>query len=71
MSTSLTLGKRPFLHVEVRNVPALQSVVWLRRGWEDLRNMERPSLAHGVIISVIGAVLLMLGGTHPTSSRPR
>lgn len=65
MNTSLSLGKRPFLHVEVRSVPALQSIVWLRRGWEDFRHMERPSLAHGVIISVIGAVLLMLGGTHP------
>jgi uncharacterized membrane protein len=27
--------------------------------------MERASLAHGVIISIIGAVLLMLGSTHP------
>jgi uncharacterized membrane protein len=65
MTTSLSLGKRPFLHVEVRSVPALQPIVWLRRAWEDLRQMERASLAHGVIISVIGAVLLMLGGTHP------
>ena len=47
------------------SVPALQSIVWLRRGWEDLRQMEGASLAHGVIISVIGAVLLMLGSTHP------
>jgi len=65
MSTSLSLGKRRFLHVEVRSVPALQSIVWLRRGWEDLRHMERASLAHGVIIAVVGAVLLMLGSTHP------
>jgi len=65
MSTSLSLGKRRFLHVEVRSVPALQSIVWLRRGWEDLRQMERASLAHGAIISIIGAVLLMLGSTHP------
>lgn len=65
MSTSLSLGKRRFLHVEVRSVPALQSIVWLRRGWEDFRQMERASLAHGVIISIIGAVLLMLGSTHP------
>ncbi|MGH8300858.1 MAG: DUF2189 domain-containing protein, partial [Steroidobacteraceae bacterium] len=65
MSTSLSLGKRRFLQVEVRSVPALQSIVWLRRGWEDLRQMERQSLAHGVIISIIGAVLLMLGSTHP------
>ena len=65
MSTPLSIGKRPFLHVEVRSVPALQSIVWLRRGWEDLRQMEGASLAHGVIISIIGAVLLMLGSTHP------
>ncbi|HEX5207307.1 MAG TPA: DUF2189 domain-containing protein [Steroidobacteraceae bacterium] len=65
MNTSLSLGKRRFLHVEVRHIPALQSIVWLRRGWEDLRQMEGSSLAHGVIISVIGAVLLMLGSTHP------
>lgn len=65
MSTPLSLGKHRFLHVEVRSVPALQSIVWLRRGWEDLRHMERASLAHGVIISIIGAVLLMLGSTHP------
>ena len=65
MSTSLSLGKGRFLHVEIRSVAALQSVVWLRRGWEDLRHMERASLAHGVIISIIGAVLLMLGSTHP------
>ncbi|MGH8289174.1 MAG: DUF2189 domain-containing protein [Steroidobacteraceae bacterium] len=65
MSTSLSLGKRRFLRVEVRNVPALQSIVWVRRGWEDLRQMQRASLAHGIIISVIGAVLLMLGSTHP------
>ena len=64
MSTSVSLGKS-FLHVEVRSIPALQPIVWLRRGWEDFRHMERASLAHGVIISIIGAVLLMLGGTHP------
>ena len=65
MNTSLSLGKRRFLHVEVRSVPALQSLVWLRRGWEDFRQMEGASLAHGAIISIIGAVLLMLGSTHP------
>ena len=65
MSTSLSLGKRSFLHVEVHSVPTLQSIVWLRRGWEDLRHMEGASLAHGVIIAIIGAVLLMLGSTHP------
>ncbi|HEY6516664.1 MAG TPA: DUF2189 domain-containing protein [Steroidobacteraceae bacterium] len=65
MSTPLTLGKRPFLHVDVHRVPALQSIVWVRGGWEDLRQMGRASLAHGLIISIIGAVLLMLGGTHP------
>ncbi len=65
MGTSITLGKHRFLHVELRSVPATQSLLWLRRGWEDLRSMPAASLAHGALISVLGAVLLAMGSTHP------
>jgi uncharacterized membrane protein len=64
MTTSATLGKRPFLHVEIRRVPSLQSIEWLRRGWEDLRQLGWASVAHGALIAILGAVLLMLGSTH-------
>lgn len=65
MGTSITLAKHHFLHVELRSVPATQSLLWLRRGWEDLRSQPSASLAHGVLISVLGAVLLAMGSTHP------
>jgi len=62
--TSVSLGGHHFLHVEIRRVPALQPIIWLRRGWDDLRQIKWPSLAHGILITVMGAVLLMLGSTH-------
>src|SRR5205807_9171930 len=65
MTASATLGKRPFLHVEIRRVPLLRSIEWLRRGWEDLRQLGGASMAHGALIAILGAVLLMLGSTHP------
>ena len=64
MTTSATLGKRPFLRVEIRRVPLLRSIEWLRRGWEDLRQLGWASMAHGALIAIVGAVLLMLGSTH-------
>jgi uncharacterized membrane protein len=64
MTTSISLGRHPLMHVEVRHVPALQSIVWLRRGWEDLRRLGLLSLAHGAMIAILGAVLLMLFSTN-------
>src|SRR4030088_2591871 len=65
MTNSLGLRRHHFLHVEVRRVPALQSIVWLRRGWDDLRHINAASLGHGALITALGAVLLMLGSSHP------
>ena len=65
MSTSVTLGKHRFLHVELRSVPMRQPLVWLWRGWDDLRSTPAASLAHGMLISALGAVLLAIGSTHP------
>jgi uncharacterized membrane protein len=65
MTTSISVGKRPFLHVEIRRVPMSQAIVWLRAGWDDLRQLKFPSLAHGALIATLGAVLLMLGSSHP------
>jgi uncharacterized membrane protein len=64
MTTSVSLGKHSLLHVEVRHVPALQSIEWLRRGWDDLRHLGSASLAQGAMIAILGAVLLMLFSTH-------
>lgn len=64
MTTSVSLGKHPILHVEVRRVPMLESIVWLRHGWDDLWTIRWPSLAHGALIAILGAVFIILGSTH-------
>ena len=65
MTTSLSLRKDPALHVEIKRVPMFESIVWLRRGWDDLRHIGGPSLGHGAMIALLGAVLLILGSSHP------
>lgn len=65
MANSIILGKHHFLHVEIRRVSTLQSIVWLRRAWDDFKHLKSASLAHGALITALGAVLLMLGSSHP------
>jgi uncharacterized membrane protein len=64
MTTSISLGRHPLVHLEIRHVPARQSLVWLRQGWDDLRYFGWRSLAQGALIAILGAVLLMLFSTH-------
>jgi len=64
MATSITLGRHQPLHVEVRHVSALQSIEWLRRGWDDLRHSRAASLSQGAMIALLGAILLILFSTH-------
>src|SRR5712672_2446207 len=45
-------------------VPMWQPLEGLSRGWQDLRQIGRAGLAHGALIAILGAVLLMLGSTH-------
>src|SRR5260370_17360678 len=65
MANSIILSRHHFLHVEIRRVEARRAVVWLQRGWDDFRHMKAASLAHGALITALGAVLLMLGSSHP------
>jgi uncharacterized membrane protein len=64
MTPTVTIGKAAPLHVQVRHVPVTQSLEWLNRGWADVKKIGLPGLAHGLLIAVLGAVLLMLGSTH-------
>jgi uncharacterized membrane protein len=65
MANSTILGRHHFLHVGIRRVSARQSIVWLRRGWDDFLHLKSASLAHGALITALGGVLLMLGSSHP------
>jgi uncharacterized membrane protein len=64
MTTSVDVGRPETLHVEIRHVPAGRAVEWLSRGWEDLKRIGWPGLAHGALIAILGGVLLALGSTH-------
>ena len=62
--TVLTAGQLQSLHVQIRHVPASAPLKWLDQAWEDLRHIGAPGLAHGALIAILGAVLLMLGSSH-------
>jgi uncharacterized membrane protein len=64
MTTSVSVGKPANLPLDIRRVPVRQPIEWLSRGWDDLKQIGRAGLAHGVLIAILGAVLLMLGSTH-------
>jgi len=51
--------------IDVRRVSMFQSFEWLRRGWDDLWHLRSSSLMYGVLIATFGAVLLILGSSHP------
>jgi uncharacterized membrane protein len=65
MANSIILSRHHFLQVEIQRVPAMRAVVWLRRGWDDVLHMKAASLGHGALITALGAILLMLGSSHP------
>jgi uncharacterized membrane protein len=65
MATSITLGSQGSQQVRVKAVPLLRPITWLRAGWDDLRQVAGPSIAHGALIAVLGAVLLAFGSSHP------
>lgn len=56
--------KHEALHVEIRRVSVRQPLEWLSRGWDDVKQIGKPGLAHGALIALLGAVLLMLGSSH-------
>lgn len=64
MTASISAGTQRSREFEVRRVPMRQPIEWLDRGWDDLKQIGLPGLAHGALIAILGGVLLMLGSTH-------
>jgi uncharacterized membrane protein len=65
MATSATLGSHRWQQVTVRHVPLSRSIAWLQAGWDDMREIGTPSIGHGALIAMLGAVLLAFGSSHP------
>lgn len=64
MATTVGSHAASFPLAQVRQVPALQALNWLRQGWDDLWHVNGASLAYGALIATAGAVLLMLASSH-------
>src|SRR5215475_12846310 len=62
--TTLSVAKHDALQVEIRHIALRQPLEWLSRGWDDVREIGKPGLAHGLLIALLGAVLLVMGSTH-------
>lgn len=50
----------PLPALDVRSVPLLRPLHWLRLGWRDLRRCPMPGLLHGAAMAAFGALLLVL-----------
>lgn len=64
MNTTVGSHAGQLPHAGVHHVPLLQSLKWLRLGWDDLRHSRGTSFAHGALVAAAGAVLLSLGSSH-------
>lgn len=51
----------PFI---VHRIPPTRPFVWLGQAWEDFRNNPLASLAYGLLVTVMGAIILMFNN-HP------
>ena len=49
---------------QVRHVDALRPCLWLKLGWDDVRNNPGPSLAHGLLLVALGWMVLLICSTH-------
>lgn len=64
MHTITNLTGQPMAALPVLRVPLARPFVWLRQGWDDLRHNPGASLAYGLLISAMGAVILAFW-SHP------
>jgi uncharacterized membrane protein len=60
MSIATLLSGHPGQALPVVRVPLTRPFVWLRKGWGDLIRSPRASLAYGLLVSLLGAVMLGL-----------
>ena len=60
----MTAANHPIPSYPVRRVPLSRPFIWLLEGWDDLKHHAWASLAYGLLISVLGALILAYG-RHP------
>ena len=65
MITALASHKVRVSQFEVRRVAVFRPLIWLQRGWLDMRRRWSVSLGYGALIVAIGWTLLIFCATHP------
>ena len=65
MGTTLVSGQDRSLHLEILHVPFFRPLLWLGRGWLDMRKHWGASLGYGALIVALGWTLLVFCATHP------
>jgi uncharacterized membrane protein len=60
MSATSNLGDHAAYPLPVRSVPLTQPFTWIKLGWEDLSENPGASLAYGLLVSMLGAIILGL-----------
>src|ERR1700734_3842830 len=65
MGTTIASDDDQILHLEVLHVPLFRPLLWLVRGWRDMRKHWGASLGYGALIVALGWTLLVFCGTHP------
>jgi uncharacterized membrane protein len=65
MDLTLDSGAAQTLIIDVARVRFYRPLVWLYRGWRDMRRHWGASLGYGALIVAMGWTLLIFCGTHP------
>jgi uncharacterized membrane protein len=65
MGTTLVSGQNRAFHLEILHIPFYRPLVWIGRGWRDLRKSWGASLGYGALIVSLGWTLLVFCATHP------
>ena len=61
MSSPIQLAHGPYL---IHRIPPTRPFVWLSQAWADLKHHPKPSLAYGLLVSSMGAIVLLFNN-HP------
>jgi uncharacterized membrane protein len=65
MGTTLVSGQDRSLHLEILHVPFYRPLLWVGRGWRDMRRNLPASLGYGALTVALGWTLLVFCATHP------
>jgi len=60
----MATANHPVNSFPVRSVPLSRPFIWLSEGWDDLLHHRSASLAYGLLVSALGALILAYG-RHP------